>query len=57
MVKTATGNARVNEIDDCDECKQLRKAITIYCREELGNMCFESDQECVDYFLEFAKDD
>lgn len=36
---------------------KFEKAIAIYCREELGNMNFESDKECVDYFLSFADDE
>ncbi len=32
---------------------KLEGAIACFCREELGNMNFESDQEAVDYILEF----
>ncbi len=32
---------------------KLEGAIACFCREELGNMIFESDQEAVDYILEF----
>ena len=35
---------------------ELRKAICVFAREELGNMNFETDQEVIDYFLEFATD-
>jgi len=38
-----------------NELKKLRAAIPVYCREELGNMNFETDEECIDYFLDFAK--
>ena len=36
------------------EMKDLQKAICVYAREELGNMCFETDQEVVDYFLDYS---
>jgi hypothetical protein len=36
--------------------EQLRKAICIYAREELYNMNFENDDEVIEYFLEFAKE-
>jgi hypothetical protein len=57
MAETTSGDNRTNEIVECKDCKELKKAIAIYCREELGNMCFETDQECIDYFLEFADND
>ncbi len=31
--------------------KELESAMCIFAREELGNMCFESDREAIDYFL------
>jgi len=34
--------------------RKITKAIAIFCREELGNMNFESDKEAVDYILSFA---
>jgi len=37
-----------------NELKKLRVAIPVYCREELGNMNFESDEDCIDYFLDYA---
>jgi len=37
--------------------KKLRDSIVVYCREELGNMNVENDKECIDYFLEFGKED
>ena len=32
--------------------KTLEAAIAVYCREELGDIDFETDKECVDYFTE-----
>ena len=34
---------------------ELKLAMVVYAREELGNMCFEDDSEVVEYFLEYAK--
>lgn len=36
------------------EVIELHKAIAIYCREELGNMNFETDEEAVDYIRSFG---
>lgn len=35
----------------------LTKAMCVYAREELGNMNFETDNEVVEYFLEFSKEE
>lgn len=40
-----------------DEIIQLNKAICIYCREELGNMNFESDEEAINYFKSFIAEE
>jgi hypothetical protein len=37
------------------EVIELHKAIAIYCREELGNMNFETDEEAINYFKAFAR--
>lgn len=34
-----------------EEVKRLKAAICVYGREELGNMVFENDDECVYYFI------
>jgi len=59
-------NAKLSEQVDCletvnvhlaGEVERLRAIMAIYCSEELGNMCFETDQECVDYFMEFCDEE
>lgn len=35
------------------EVIELHKAITVYCREELGNMNFETNEETVNYLKSF----
>ncbi len=38
-----------------EEVISLHAAIAIFCREELGNMNFEDDEECVNYFKSFIE--
>ena len=33
--------------------RKLEAAIACFCREELGNMCFENDKEAVDHILSY----
>lgn len=30
---------------------EIEKAVAIYCREELGDLNFESDEEAIEYFM------
>ena len=39
----------------CGVIAKLEKAICIYCREELGNMNFESDAEALEYLVEYSE--
>ena len=36
--------------------KKMEISICVFCREELGNMNFESDEEAVKYMMSFFED-
>lgn len=41
------------EHKDCHKCdvERFKAAICIYAREEMGHICFESDEEVIKYFM------